>query len=358
MRTAASSRFKPGEILWKSIPFDRSLAYLLEKATTRNRIDPWLDSYQNESPASTASSTTTRRSAPLVDRSRLCLRDQRSRRAAAPESVPVPVQQSADQRQIQDVKAALDAATMLCAYDLKTGKMVWDLKAATRKRTRSSRTAISSACRSRSAASCTSQRKADHRPRAEVSDRPVRPTHESDPRRIGNSPGLHRPDQGRQRRSRPSSAIRSCSAPSCSTIASCRTSRAASTPCSLAYGEGILVCPTNAGEVFGIDLMTRSLVWSYPYRESAAPDDLAADRGVSIRTSVSRARRCRKFGTTTIVSKWKSAPPAIQDGKIVFTAPDADSIHCVNLRDGKPVWKKGQSEGRSLHGRRLSRAAC
>ena len=43
--------------------------------------------------------------------------------------------------------------------------------------------------------------------------------------------------------------------------------------------------------------------------------------------------------------KWKSAPPAIQDGKIVFTAPDADSVHCISLRDGKPIWKRAQIKG-------------
>ena len=35
----------------------------------------------------------------------------------------------------------------------------------------------------------------------------------------------------------------------------------------LAYGEGILVCPTNAGAILGVDLLSRSLVWAFPYRE-------------------------------------------------------------------------------------------
>ena len=46
-----------------------------------------------------------------------------------------------------------------------------------------------------------------------------------------------------------------------------------------------------------------------------------------------------------VVSKWKSAPPAIADGKVVFTAPDADSVHCIQLRDGKPLWRKSQQKG-------------
>src|SRR6185437_3962149 len=35
---------------------------------------------------------------------------------------------------------------------------------------------------------------------------------------------------------------------------------------------------------------------------------------------------------------WKASAPVISDGKVVFTAPDARSIHCINLRDGSHVW--------------------
>lgn len=110
----------------------------------------------------------------------------------------------------------------------------------------------------------------------------------------------------------------------------------------LAYGEGTLVCPTNAGEIFGIDLMSRSLVWSYPYRESAHQQlqlpMVGFNPGFNPQPKMAG-------GTAPPISKWKSAPPAIQDGKIVFTAPDADSVHCISLRDGRPIWKRGQIKG-------------
>src|SRR5207244_1729080 len=35
----------------------------------------------------------------------------------------------------------------------------------------------------------------------------------------------------------------------------------------LAYGDGVLVCPTNAGGLIAIDPATRSLRWAFPYRE-------------------------------------------------------------------------------------------
>jgi len=109
----------------------------------------------------------------------------------------------------------------------------------------------------------------------------------------------------------------------------------------LGYDEGILVCPTNAGEVFGIDLMTRGLVWSYPYRDQGHAQVWLP--GMQFQPGFPGMPKMNT--TTTVYSKWKSSPPAIQDGKVVFTAPDADSIHCISLRDGKPLWKKAQQKG-------------
>lgn len=109
----------------------------------------------------------------------------------------------------------------------------------------------------------------------------------------------------------------------------------------LAFGDGVLVCPTNAGEVFGIDVVTRSLVWSYPYRENS-PQQVMLPGLFNPRPGFPQVNR--NFGPPRI-SKWKSSPPVIADGKIVFTAPDADSVHCISLRDGKLVWKKAQQKG-------------
>lgn len=102
----------------------------------------------------------------------------------------------------------------------------------------------------------------------------------------------------------------------------------------LAYSDGVLVCPTNAGEIFGIDLMTRTLAWSYSYRDTA-PFFLV----------LPGMNEPLPGKTTTLLSKWKFSAPAIQAGKVVFTAPDADSIHCINLRDGKLAWKRARKKG-------------
>lgn len=115
----------------------------------------------------------------------------------------------------------------------------------------------------------------------------------------------------------------------------------------LAYGEGVLVCPTNAGEVLGIDLTSRSLAWAYPYREQ--PPQLVNFPGAINRNArggimIGPGGMINMASGATVPS-WKSAPPVIVDGKVVFTAPDATSVHCINLRDGTFVWKKRQMDG-------------
>jgi outer membrane protein assembly factor BamB/tetratricopeptide (TPR) repeat protein len=113
----------------------------------------------------------------------------------------------------------------------------------------------------------------------------------------------------------------------------------------LAYGEGILVCPTNTGAIFGVNLLENSLVWAYPYRdksdstEPATPDNNMRRRGAML---VPAGFRVGPDGNVypikNVQNQWKVSAPVISDGKIVFTPPDARSIHCVNLRDGSHIW--------------------
>jgi len=97
--------------------------------------------------------------------------------------------------------------------------------------------------------------------------------------------------------------------------------------------RGMLVCSTNAGEVLGFDLFSGGVAWTYPYWEVAPPP---------IRPAIDPAKPLKVELTPP---KWKSSPPVIQDGKVVFTAPDADSVHCIRLKDGTGVWRKKRADG-------------
>ncbi len=115
----------------------------------------------------------------------------------------------------------------------------------------------------------------------------------------------------------------------------------------LAYGEGILVCPTNSGGILGVDLLTSSLVWAYGYRDKpvapAAPMVLQPGfpgGGVPFPGGVMPG-----MVQITNATTWHATPPIITEGKVVFTAPDASAVHCLNLRDGTRLWKNSRKEG-------------
>jgi outer membrane protein assembly factor BamB/tetratricopeptide (TPR) repeat protein len=91
----------------------------------------------------------------------------------------------------------------------------------------------------------------------------------------------------------------------------------------LAYGEGVLVCPTNAGAIVAVDPVTRNLLWAHVYRDTGLTNpDLG---GLS-------------FGPGFLTMSWRTSAPVIADGKVVFSAADGDTLRCLNLRDGSLLW--------------------
>jgi outer membrane protein assembly factor BamB len=94
-----------------------------------------------------------------------------------------------------------------------------------------------------------------------------------------------------------------------------------------AYGDGLLVCPTNAGVVVAVDLLTRELAWAYPYQTEALTQSSPAE-----------GRRGRA-GPPHVVAEWMVPATVIQAGRVLFAAPDGRSIHCLSLRDGSLLWK-------------------
>jgi len=117
----------------------------------------------------------------------------------------------------------------------------------------------------------------------------------------------------------------------------------------LAYGEGILVCPTNSGGILAVDLLTNSLVWAYGYREKGGSASEMPPQG-DMRFGQPQPGMMflpdgRQVPIPHIGSHWTVTPPIITQGKVVFSAPDARAVHCLNLRDGTRVWKNMRADG-------------
>jgi len=101
----------------------------------------------------------------------------------------------------------------------------------------------------------------------------------------------------------------------------------------LAYSDGILVCPTNAGTVLAVDLLTHSLVWAHQYRE---PEPVDPKKPIRPQIGFNPNQPQQQY----LINEWKATAPAVVDGKVVFAAPDSQTLHCISLRDGREVWRK------------------
>jgi outer membrane protein assembly factor BamB len=100
------------------------------------------------------------------------------------------------------------------------------------------------------------------------------------------------------------------------------------------YEEGILVCPTGAGLVVGIDLAKRSLAWAYQYSATPAFD------GTYPAAMVEPGDAQR--------SQWIDNATLIAAGRVLVTPPESTDLHCLDLRTGRLLWKRPRDAMRRL----------
>lgn len=90
--------------------------------------------------------------------------------------------------------------------------------------------------------------------------------------------------------------------------------------------SGILVCPTSASSVVGVDLAQRKLAWGYRYEVSRQLRQSNTYVGV--------VQPPRPVGTHFI-----DATATIADGKVLLTPSESDQIICLDLLTGQECWK-------------------
>ena len=99
------------------------------------------------------------------------------------------------------------------------------------------------------------------------------------------------------------------------------------------YADGILICPTGSGCVVAVDLATRSLLWGYVYPH---PDQ-------------QNYRHWRGAVPQVVMAfanyqgpppRWLDGTAMIVNGHVLVTPAEAEMLYCLNLADGKPVWKE------------------
>lgn len=105
----------------------------------------------------------------------------------------------------------------------------------------------------------------------------------------------------------------------------------------LAYADGMLIVPTNAGAVLGIDLFSHGLVWAANYKSNKSLNQPMQDFEGGFRGR--RPFPGNQANYDLARERWHASAPIIVGNRVVFTAFDSDTVECVDLHDGRPLWK-------------------
>jgi outer membrane protein assembly factor BamB len=92
------------------------------------------------------------------------------------------------------------------------------------------------------------------------------------------------------------------------------------------YDGGMLVCPTGAGLVVGVDLSKRSLAWAYQY-EGAPPIEAVYRSGP-------------EDASTARMGAWTDGTATIADGRVLISPRESKQWHCLDLRTGRMLWRR------------------
>ncbi len=101
------------------------------------------------------------------------------------------------------------------------------------------------------------------------------------------------------------------------------------------YDGGMLVCPTGAGVVVGVDLAKQALAWAYRYQPVGR---------------LTQRQRMLEGYALMAKQQWVHSAPVIADGRILLTPPESNQLHCLDLQTGKLLWKQPRGDALFLAG--------
>ncbi|HTQ39949.1 MAG TPA: PQQ-binding-like beta-propeller repeat protein, partial [Pirellulales bacterium] len=109
--------------------------------------------------------------------------------------------------------------------------------------------------------------------------------------------------------------------------------------CSPSYADGVLVCPTTAGAVVAVDIANRTLLWGYQYQRDGSvlpPGAMVLRGGGGMWTPA--------MMQTNPAERWLDSTVTLADRYTLVTPLESNELHCLNLIDGKLLWKQPRGE--------------
>ncbi len=99
----------------------------------------------------------------------------------------------------------------------------------------------------------------------------------------------------------------------------------------VAIRDGIIVCPTTVGWLIAIDRTRRCLLWAHRYWPRSEDEEF--DPSLLFLPQLS------------LQESWSVGAPIVVGNQVLFAPPDAETLICLNLLDGKLRWERPRDEG-------------
>jgi len=99
------------------------------------------------------------------------------------------------------------------------------------------------------------------------------------------------------------------------------------------YADGILVCPTSDKSVVALELTTRSLLWGYVHSTS---DSQRRRHGMPLAPG--------QFPAGNPAGRWIDSSVVLAEGRVLITPAKSDELHCLDLADGRLLWKRPRND--------------
>lgn len=113
--------------------------------------------------------------------------------------------------------------------------------------------------------------------------------------------------------------------------------------CRVTLIDGVLVCPTGAGLLIGVDLGTRTVIWSRRYSRADTPLEVTRLPFAPARPQRPwwqgwRDNKLLLAEAARSSAPGQNSPPPIDNSILIVAGPDADGVNALDPRSGRRLW--------------------
>jgi len=113
--------------------------------------------------------------------------------------------------------------------------------------------------------------------------------------------------------------------------------------CRVTLVEGVVVCPTGAGLLIGVDLGTRTVIWSRRYSRADTPLEVTRLPFAPARPQRPwwqgwRDNKLLRVTAAQSSTSGQNSLPQVKDSILIAAGPDAEGVDALDPRSGRRLW--------------------